>query len=333
MKKTSLTKAFVQGLEQWRTRFTFLVLAIIVILLYGFILYEAWYLHSLGGILVLIVLVNLIAALIFEAKRDILNRDHALDTKMAMLTVAATVVGAWATYEFNHSLALGAVVASAIVGLIGAAVFPRHAAAIYCGSFVGMASSSFLMGFHDLMVAALIAGLLFSISEDVLGGFGGKLGTIAFCGVLIAGLGFKRQFEIHPVPPPELAWRIVLSAIAATMLTTWLSTKRNLGPVRASCLVGLIGGLLAPAVFPQYGNSLAVVIICASFTGMSSSERMPSYWMILAAGLLTGIIFLYSFSLFGGAGGKLGTIAFGACLAVWGARETLLKICVEDSEV
>lgn len=326
MKKTSPTEAFLPRFGHWRPRFVFLVLAIFVVLLYGFIVYEAWYLHSLGGILVLIVLMCLIAGLIFEADRDILHSDHTFNVEMAMLATAAAVVGAWATYEVSHTLALGAVVASSVVGLMGAAIFPHHAAAIYCGSFVGMCSSSYLVGFHDLMVAALIAGLLFSISEDVLGGFGGKLGTIAFSGALTAGLGFKRQFEILPMPPIDLAWRIVLAATAATMLTYWLSTKRNLEPVRASSLAGLLGGLLAPAIFPQYGNFLAVVVICASFTGMSSPERMPSTWMVLAAGFLTGIIFLYSFSLFGGAGGKLGTIAFGASLAVWGAREAQKRI-------
>lgn len=326
MKNNTPTPTFVQRIQHWRTRIVFLILALFVILLYGFILYEAWYLHSLGGILVLIVLISLAAALIFEADRDILHNDHAFDAKAALLTAGATVVGAWATYEVNHTLALGAVVASAIVGLMGAAIFPRHGAAIYCGSFVGMCSSSYLAGFHDLMVAALIAGLLFSISEDVLGGFGGKLGTIAFSGALTAGLGFRLQFEILPVPPLDLAWRIVLAATAATMLTNWLNTKRKLGPVSASSMVGLMGGLLAPAIFPQYGNALAVVVICASFTGMSSHKRMHSTWMVLTAGILTGIIFLYSFSLFGGAGGKLGTISFGASLAVWGASEVMKRV-------
>jgi len=312
--------------KHWRPRLSFLTLAGFVILLYGFILYEAWYLHSLGGILVLIVLMSLMAALILEANRDVFNHDHPFNLKSAMIAIGAVVVGAWATYEISHTLALGAVVASAVVGLMAAAIFPNHGAAIYCGSFVGMCSSSYLTGFHDLMVAALIAGMLFSISEDVFPGMGGKLGTIAFGGALLAGLSFRRQFVILPMPSAEVAWRIVLAATAATMLTFWLSTRRNLGAVRASSLVGLLGGLLAPAIFPQIGEPLAVVVICASFTGMSSPERMPFPWMVLAAGLLTGIIFLYSFSIFGGAGGKLGTIAFGASLAVWGAREVFVKL-------
>ncbi len=320
----SSKKKIILVFKHWRPRLSFLILAGFVILLYGFILYEAWVLHSLGGILVLVLMMCLIAALIMEANRAVFHHELPFDMKRSMLIIAAVVVGAWATYELSRTLALGAVVASAVVGLMAAAIFPQHAAAIYCGSFVGMCSSSYLTSFHELMIAALIAGMLFSISEDVLSGMGGKLGTIAFVGALLAGLSFRRQFVILSIPSSEVAWRIVLAAIAATILTFWLSTNRKLGPVRASSLVGLLGGLLAPAIFPQVGESLAVVVICASFTGMSSPERMPFLWMVLAAGLLTGIIFLYSFSIFGGAGGKLGTIAFGASLAVWGAREAFV---------
>ncbi|MBN1247333.1 MAG: hypothetical protein JXC32_06720, partial [Anaerolineae bacterium] len=43
-----------------------------------------------------------------------------------------------------------------------------------------------------------------------------------------------------------------------------------------------------------------------------------SYAMMFAVGFVAGIIFVYSMPLAGGAGGKLGTIAFGAVLAVCG---------------
>lgn len=92
------------------------------------------------------------------------------------------------------------------------------------------------------------------------------------------------------------------------------------GPVLASSVVGMLGGLVLPVVFPAQGANLAVVAICASFGGMSSRERLPNAWAVLAVGVFTGVVFIFSTPHLGGAGGKLGTIAFGSVLAVSGFR-------------
>lgn len=57
--------------------------------------------------------------------------------------------------------------------------------------------------------------------------------------------------------------------------------------------------------------SLAAVI--AGFV-----ERLPRIIHMLIVGLLTGVFYIYSMPLAGGAGGKLGTIAFGSVLVVSG---------------
>lgn len=303
----------------------FLLLALLVVLLYGFILYEAWVLHSLGGILVLLILLGLAAGLLIEVRQSFQNPADQQSWREQLLAGLSLVIGALLTYQLSHTFGLGAVLASAITGLLGGMLLPRYGAPIYCGTFVGMCSAEVIFGGHDLLLASALAGGLFIISRQVLNGLGGKLGTIAFGGALLTGLGFKRQFLIGCIPPFQLAWQIVLAATLAALVTYWLSIRRKWGPVRASAFVGLVGGLLLPPLLPEHGSELAVVVICASFTGMSSAERLPMLSHIILAGLMTGIIFLYSMPVFGGAGGKLGTIAFGASLAVWGYASMLAR--------
>jgi hypothetical protein len=66
------------------------------------------------------------------------------------------------------------------------------------------------------------------------------------------------------------------------------------------------------------GSAHAVAVFCASFVGMASRERMPKLWMVLLAGAIAGVVFQFSAILFGGIGGKLGTIALTSVLTVWG---------------
>jgi hypothetical protein len=89
-------------------------------------------------------------------------------------------------------------------------------------------------------------------------------------------------------------------------LTFWLNVTLGHGAVIASAVVGITGGLVLPQVYLEIGGTLAVVVFCASFAGMSSGERFPRASMMWLVGLVAGLIFVYSMPVGGGAGGKLG---------------------------
>lgn len=56
---------------------------------------------------------------------------------------------------------------------------------IFCGSFVGMTSPVFFTGSLELLLASIIAAILYIYVKNHFIGFGGKLGSIAFVAVLI----------------------------------------------------------------------------------------------------------------------------------------------------
>lgn len=68
------------------------------------------------------------------------------------------------------------------------------------------------------------------------------------------------------------------------------------------------------------GDVVAAVAFCASFAGMATPERIPGTGTMPVAGTLSGAVFVDAASYFVGLGGKLGTIAFTACLLTAGAR-------------
>ena len=95
----------------------------------------------------------------------------------------------------------------------------------------------------------------------------------------------------------------------------------------ASGTVGIAAGLLMPHYFPgDEGQTLAVMAMCASYAGMSGQARIPNLYLMALVGLFCGLIFIFSMPLAGGAGGKLGTIAFGAVLAVRGYIDMWKKV-------
>lgn len=129
---------------------------------------------------------------IMNHQRSALNFYHA----------AGVLVGATLCYFLNVDLGLGSVIAVGLVGLLGSytTTIIRHysfatglPAAIYCGAFIGMCSDAVAGGYLFIILGSLASFILYSLSQDVLNGYGGKLGTIAFGGVFVISL-FKKLF-------------------------------------------------------------------------------------------------------------------------------------------
>jgi hypothetical protein len=107
-----------------------------------------------------------------------------------------------------------------------------------------------------------------------------------------------------------------LAGAAAAGITYVSSVRLGHGPVQASALVGLVGGLVCP-VLPA-GEGLAAVVFCASFAGMAQPDRVPGIGAMAVAGAVCGVLVAATGPVLVGFGGKLGTIAFVACLVVRG---------------
>jgi hypothetical protein len=229
----------------------------------------------------------------------------------------AVAVAAPLTRLLAVETGLGAVVAASLVGLL-AAYGSRYGVPAYCGAFVGMAGPG-LFDLTAVAAAGVVTGLLYVAAKRVFNGFGGKLGTLAFvgCGVLVLGTGADYPVTA-PAVDPWTAGVATLAAAVAALCTYRLSVHRDEGPVVGSAVVGLVAGLLAPPLLGSVGPAVASAAFCASFVGMSRPDRLGTLPVVFA-GCLSGALFVAAGPAFAASGGKLGTLAFVACLLVDGA--------------
>ena len=232
-------------------------------------------------------------------------------------TVVAVAAGAPITRLLAVDLGLGVVVAAALVGLLADRAVPSYGAAVYCGAFVGMASPALFAGLPTVTAAGLVAGLVFVAADQAFDGFGGKLGTAAFVGCGAIALALGAEGGAGSVVSGLTTAGFVLAGAAAAGVTYVSSVHLEHGPVQASALVGLVGGLVAPALLPA-GEGIAAVVFCASFAGMARPDRIPGVAPMAVTGALCGALVAATGPVVVGFGGKLGTIAFVACLVVRG---------------
>jgi hypothetical protein len=228
------------------------------------------------------------------------------------------LISTFTTFTLSNDLGVGPILASSIVGIIGSVFLRRFMVPIFSGTFVGMISGEIINHYGKLFIAAVIAAILFILFKRFFEGVGGKLGTIAFCGGLFIIFVTGERLISENLPSNNVSLTVIFCTVVGTLGTYSLNHRFKLGPVLASGLVGILGGLFFRFLYPELAGILTAAIYSSSFVGMSSEHRFPNISALVLAGLVVGVVFIMSIPYFGGVGGKIGTVAFVSSLSVEG---------------
>lgn len=137
--------------------------------------------------------VLLIALTIFFGYRylDLHHEEHSYEKVSVVIWVP---IGALICYSLNVYGDLGSVLAAGITGTTASFIpainkksdyLEKLPAAIYCGAFVGMSSVEISPSVGFIVTAGVLTGVFFMLSKNLFLGIGGKLGSIAFLGVVV----------------------------------------------------------------------------------------------------------------------------------------------------
>ena len=106
------------------------------------------------------------------------DQDIKFMNKENIIIFIGSGLAAMLTWYINHNLGKGSLVASGMVGVVSALIFPANlAGAFYTASFVGMSSETIIPSAEMAALTGLIAGIVIIFSKDVYAGLGGKGGT------------------------------------------------------------------------------------------------------------------------------------------------------------
>jgi hypothetical protein len=247
--------------------------------------------------------------------------DDVVHVVLGALAVQLAIRSGGMTAVQAASLVGGLAWLSSRVGLLDERVLP---ASVYCGAFAGMTSSHVLPGTPWIVLAGIIAGVIYSWAKHFWVGIGGKLGTIAFAGtaltVLVARLAGWNHADPAAVPVDgPMLWAVFSVGIVAAPLTFVLAEPCKFGAVCASAVPSAVLALginLLSAPWQMKMMPLAAAWLGASFAGMTSMERLAGrYWMLPLLGLIFAFLFVGSGPRVHGFGGLLGTTALVSVLA------------------
>lgn len=279
--------------------------------------------YILAGLIVMVG--SILISVNYEFSSRAISPDWSLGLEKSLYTgMISIVIGAVMTYGLSRHVGFSVIVAASIVGILGGIVAGKYSSLVYCGAFVGMTSPSIFGSYLHVVGAAILASFVWYLSRPMFRGMGGKLGTVAFVGVIILVLSGGYSVEQHHTTGLETLYLAIIYSVVGALGTYLLHTSGKTDNVIASATVGLIGGAVLPFIHAS-GELLAASVFAASFAGMSTPERIPSSSWMASVGILSAVGVVYTTATKDGCGGLLGAIAFGSSLIIYGIVQLLRK--------
>lgn len=174
-----------------------LIIAIVIIIQITFLTMIVKENYEADNMAAILIVVLIVLTLLFGHKFLDLHHD-AYDYEKFSVAIWLPI-GAAMCYFLNGFTDLGSILSASSIGIV-ASFLPnlnkrsdylnQLPAAIYCGVFVGMSSLEIAASGVYVIAAGIVSGAVFIVSKNLFVGFGGKLGTIAFVGVVMVTLIF-----------------------------------------------------------------------------------------------------------------------------------------------
>ena len=169
-------------------RISIAIICVIQVLFLLMIFRENLHANWISLVVVLLSVLLLTAHIKAPLHRD----DHLNEHVLVAVWIPAAAIAA---YVINNNLHFGPVIAASLIGFLGSLLpqinkrsvyLKQLPAAIYCGAFIGMSNLRVANGFLFVFAASFFAGVGLVLSKSLFHGMGGKLGLLAFAGVVLA---------------------------------------------------------------------------------------------------------------------------------------------------
>ena len=195
--------------------------------------------------------------------------------------------------------------AASLICVISAYAIPSRQPEAYSGSCGGMIGAYLSSHWSIALLVGIMTGLVYLLFKPYFLGVGGRGGSLPYTATILT---IRLILNLNPESRTPLEQRFIVPAffilIAVAFLTHLLHKHNILSVVKAAMVVSLVLTLLIPIEY----YSITTAMFAGTIVGMSIEERLDGYLHLLVVALICFLLFVPSFHILDGIGGKLGML-------------------------
>ena len=195
--------------------------------------------------------------------------------------------------------------AASLVCVISAYTIPSRQPEAYSGSCGGMIGAYLSSHWSIALLVGIMTGLVYILFKPYFLGVGGRGGSLPYTATILT---IRLILDVTPESSTPIHSDLIAPAfvtlIAVAFLTYLLHKNNILSVVKAAMVVSLVLTLLIPLNY----YSITTAMFAGTIVGMTLEERLDGYLHLLVICLICFLLFVPSFHILDGIGGKLGML-------------------------
>lgn len=224
------------------------------------------------------------------------------DLMKSMLVVILNVM---ATHLVAVYFQTTTIFAASLVCVVSAYTMPSRQPEAYSGSCGGMIGAYLSSHWSIALLVGIMTGFAYILFKPYFLGVGGRGGSLPYTAtILTIRLLLNLNTESSTPIKQELLIPAFFTLILVAFVTYLLHKNKILSVVKAAMVVSLVLTLLIPSDY----YSITTAMFAGTIVGMTIEERLDGYLHLLLISLICFLLFIPSFHILDGIGGKLGML-------------------------
>lgn len=239
------------------------------------------------------------------------------DWSRRIKTLSVIVLNTMLTYFIATYLDVSAIFSASLVCFISASIFPSFENEAYSGSLAGMIGAYLCSHWSIALLIAIMTEIISILFIPYFKNIGGRGGVIPYIATMISiRLLLSLKPEQGQAINPNLIVPCFFAMIIGAFITYFLHYKNILTGVKAATLLTLISAILLPDSL----YTITTAVLTGTVIGMSKESRIEGYHHLFLVVIISFILFISSFHILDGVGGKMGLLSLLSYLASIGLK-------------
>ncbi len=233
------------------------------------------------------------------------------------------VSSALITYFFTGIFNTTTIFSASLICVIYTYVFPDNQPEAYSGTVAGMIGAYLCENWIVALTTAIATGLVFLLFKPYFQGVGGRGGSIPYVATTLV---VRVIFQLKPREQVPIEQEYILPAFITicviAFLTYTVQEKGILTVVRSAMILAFVFSI----IIPNEHYTITTAMFAGTVIGMSATNRIDHYYQLMLINVICFLLFIPSFHILDGIGGKLGILCL---LSYYGALG--FKILIEST--